>query len=241
VCYYVASKLSGSEIYQLEHDFVVKWEEEETDAYYAVSGFAHPKLPVITSEKRFRKMSWGLIPLWVKDWDTAKKLRVQTLNAQCEGVDTKPSFRGAIKGNRFCIVPVNGYYEWHHHANGQKYPHFIYPKNDKIFYLAGIFEKWINPANSEVIETFSILTSAANDRMAFIHNSKKRMPLILSKDNAKLWLDTSLPFSEKKQLLTSYDQNEMLDHTISRLITSRKDNPNQPAVVEKFSYPELEG
>jgi putative SOS response-associated peptidase YedK len=37
-----------------------------------------------------------------------------------------------------------------------------------------------------------MITTEANELMAEIHNTKKRMPLILSPDNEKLWLDASI-------------------------------------------------
>lgn len=239
MCYYVASKLSGEEIYQLEHDFVVNWEESEYEGYYAVSGFAHPRLPVITADKHFKLMTWGLIPVWVKDWSAATQLRIQTLNAQSETVDSKPSFRTAVKNSRFCIIPINGFFEWHTHENKNKYPFFIYPKQDKLFYAAGLHEQWTNPADGQQHETFTMLTTPANERMSYIHNTKKRMPAFLGLDAAKTWLDKDIAWAVKKTLLQPMSADLILDHTISKLITSRKENPNQAAVVDQFSYPEL--
>jgi putative SOS response-associated peptidase YedK len=239
MCYYLTSKLATSNIFQLEHEFVLQWNEPENFGYYAVSGFAHPKLPVITSEKEFTYLSWGLIPAWVKDWDSAKKLRIQTLNAQSETVDSKPSFRTAVKQKHFCIIPVNGFFEWHTHTNGEKYPFFIYPKQDSLFLMSGLYETWRNPATQELIRSFTIVTTEANERMAWIHNSKKRMPLILSTADAKHWLDSDLDFDQKKELMRPYNADLMLDHTVSKLITSRKDNPNQAAVIQRHEYPEL--
>ncbi len=238
MCYYVASKLSGAEIYGLEHDFVVKWEEEEMTPYYVAAGFAHPRLPVITSEKRFRLLSWGLIPGWQKDWESASKFRMQTLNAVSETIHTKPSFRAAVKASRNCIVPVNGFFEWHH-GEKEKYPHFIFPRNEALFYLAGLYESWTDQRSGKVHETFSIITTPANKRMEWIHNTKKRMPAILSKESAKVWLDKEVPFDLKRALLRPFDEEPMADHTIGRLITSRKQNPNRPETLEPYEYPEL--
>lgn len=239
MCYYVASKISPEEIFQLEHDFVLNWEEAEYDGYYAAPGFSHPLLPVITAEKEFKRLSWGLVPAWVKDQTTATKLSIQTLNAMSETVESKPSFRTAVKEKRFCIVPVNGYYEWHHHANGEKYPFFIYPKNDKLFLMAGLYEHWRNPATGKELQSFTVLTTEANERLAWIHNSKKRMPVILNLQDAKRWIDPLISFADKQSLLKPFPQEEMLDHSISKLITSRKENPNQAAVLEPFVYSEL--
>ncbi len=240
MCYHLADDLDQEQIYQLEHDYVLHWQEEERpETFYAVSGFAHPKLPVITSEGSFKLMRWGLIPSWVKDWDYASELRIQTLNAIGDTLDEKPSFKSALKSRRTCIIPVTGFYEWHHHVNKEKYPHYIYPKNEKFFRLAGLYEKWTNPGIGDVYETFTIVTTPANSRMEWIHNSKKRMPAILNLEYSKLWLDPNISPIEKKKLLNPYDVTEMLDHPVSKLITSRKENPNQPKVKEICNYPEL--
>ena len=240
MCYYVSVKAKAKDFKKLAISLDLQVELSEVPAFYSVSGFAHPKLPVITAEKKLSALRWGLIPPWTKDWDKAKVLRTQCLNCIGEEMEVKPSCSGAIKNQQFCIVPLSGFYEWHHYGD-QKYPHYIFPKEDPFFYVAGIYEQWTNKAIDEVHHTFSIVTVAANERMAWIHNVKKRMPNILSINEAKLWLDTSIGFEEKKKLIKPYDQELMEDYPVSRLITSRKpgDNPNSPAVMEKFEYPEL--
>ena len=238
MCYYVASKLSNAEIVRIEHDFNTKLEETEVKEYFVASGFSNPKLPIVTAEGRFKNYSWGLIPHWAKDLDAAKKSRIQCLNSISEEASGKPSFRDSIKNGQFCIVPVNGFFEWHH-INNEKYPHFIYPKNDSIFLMAGLFNQWTNKAVGDVHDTFTIMTTPANERMEWIHNSKKRMPAILNLNNAKIWLDKGISYEQKKKLLEPFDSELMADHPISKLITSRKENPNSQKVLERLDYPEL--
>ena len=238
MCYSVSSKLSGIQLKQMETDFSIEFEEKEVPEFYVASGFSHPKLPIITSEHKFKNYRWGLIPHWAKDWEAAKKTRVQCLNSIGEEADSKPSFRDAIKNGQFCIIPVNGFYEWHH-FNDEKYPHFIYPKDQSVFLLAGLFNQWTNKAIDEVHDTFTIITTRANDRMEWIHNSKKRMPAILNLNDAKTWLDTGVSYEQKKKLLEPFDSSLMSDNPISKLITSRKENPNNPKVMEAFEYHEL--
>ncbi len=62
---------------------------------------------------------WGLIPWWSKDSKGASRL----INARCETVASKASFREAFKERRI-IVPADGFYEWHR-AGGKKQPHFF--------------------------------------------------------------------------------------------------------------------
>ena len=77
--------------------------------------------------------------------------------------------------------------------------------------------------------------------MAKIHNSKERMPVILPEEIERDWLDNDLTDEQIKKFFPAINEHKMEAHTISRLITSRKENSNVPEVIEKFEYPELVG
>ena len=40
-----------------------------------------------------------------------------------------------------------------------------------------------------IVKSFTIVTSEANELMSEIHNSKKRMPVILSRENENEWIN----------------------------------------------------
>ena len=80
-----------------------------------------------------------------------------------------------------CIIPVKGFYEWQHVGN-DKIPWYIYHSENEILSLAGIYDDWTETTTGEIFTTFSIVTTEANDLMAEIHNSGKRMPVILDYD-----------------------------------------------------------
>lgn len=128
-------------------------------------------------------LKWGLVPSWSKDPSKGASL----INARSETVADKPSFRHAIKKNR-CIIPVSGFYEWSH-AGTEKHPHFIHMVDKAPMCLAGIWEHWKSPDGTDVIETFSILTTSANKLVSALH---ERMPVILPPDTYGLWLDRNL-------------------------------------------------
>ena len=73
------------------------------------------------------------------------------------------------------------------------------PKND-AFAFAGIYSKWVDKSSGELIKTYSIITTEAKGLMLDIHNSKKRMPIILNSSNEKDWLENRNIF-EFKDLL----------------------------------------
>jgi putative SOS response-associated peptidase YedK len=207
--------------------------------YYSVSGFSHPDWPLILSEApdKFCNAKWGFIPSWTKTKEDALKFRDNCLNAKGETVFHLPSFRNAIRKRR-CLVPVTGFYEWMDY-NKNKYPHHIAVKDVPFFSLAGIYEDWIDKETGEIVKTFAIVTTEANPLMEKIHNIKRRMPLILSREKEAIWLNESTTEAELKELIKPFDEHKMSAYTISKRITSRKDNPNAPETLEPHEYPEL--
>ena len=214
--------------------------EIEFDEKYHVSGFSHPDLFVITCQQPqyIQPYRWGLIPKWVKDEQQANELSVQTLNAKAETVFEKPSFRNSI-ANKRCIVIVNGFYEWRT-VGKKKYPYYIHLKAQDFFSLGGIYENWVNKSTGELMNTFSIITVEANPLLQKIHNSKKRMPLIIPVEKEKEWIKSDLSKTGIQSLMLPFDENKMEAYTISKLITDRTQHNNVPEVMHRFEYPELE-
>lgn len=122
---------------------------------------------------------WGLIPSWAKDPSIAEKM----FNARAETVDQKPSFRDAFKKRR-CLIVADGFYEWKKEGN-KKMPLYYYLKSGRPFGFAGLYETWLSPDKKE-IKTCIIITTAANELIAPVHD---RMPVILSGDQEKIWLN----------------------------------------------------
>jgi putative SOS response-associated peptidase YedK len=126
-------------------------------------------------------MRWGLIPSWAKDPSIGNR----SINARCETAATKPSFRSAFKHRR-CLVPANGFYEWKA-ARPRKQPFVVRPKSEGLFAFAGLWEGW-RDGDGDSLETFTILTTAANDLLRPCHD---RMPVIVAREDFDTWLDTA--------------------------------------------------
>jgi putative SOS response-associated peptidase YedK len=58
-------------------------------------------------ERHFMLVRWGFLPSWVKD----PKDFPLVINARGETLETKPTFRNALKRRR-CIFLADGFYEW---------------------------------------------------------------------------------------------------------------------------------
>jgi putative SOS response-associated peptidase YedK len=205
--------------------------------YFFVSGFSHPLLPVIRQDG-LHLCQWGLVPFWAKDAAFADTIRSKTLNAKGETVFEKPSFRGSIVSKR-CLLPVNGFFEWRE-VNKVKYPYFIKLRDSDIFSLGCIFESWTDRHTGEMRDTFSIITTAANPMMEKIHNLKKRMPLIIGRDDEAAWVDPGLGAPGIKKLIKPFDEGNMHAHTVSRFLNNPRNERNVPEALKEVVYDELE-
>jgi putative SOS response-associated peptidase YedK len=136
-------------------------------------------------------------------------------------------------------VLADGFFEWQE-VNGKNYPYYIRLKSHEPFAMAGLWDTWKNKETSEELHTYSVITTKANPLMERIHNKKKRMPVILRRDDEQHWIAPSLEKQQAESLLRPYDEAEMESFTISRLITSKHRNPNVPEVLHPFTYPELQ-
>ncbi|HEY2627622.1 MAG TPA: SOS response-associated peptidase [Usitatibacter sp.] len=137
-------------------------------------------------------LRWGLVPAWSKDIGAGTKM----INARGETVAEKPAFRDAMAQRR-CLVPASGFFEWRG-MTGRKQPFAITVPDRPLFAFAGLWETW-RPRGGEPVETFTIVTTDANDAVAPIHD---RMPVILPKEAEEAWLGAGV--AEAGALLKPY-------------------------------------
>lgn len=222
---------------------VRKWEDwQNRRRIFLANAFTRPMLPVFTVESPLvpQEMRWGLVPPWAtKDPDGFLK-KATTYNAisivgKEESFYDKPSFRNAARKEQRCLIPATGFFEFHH-LGKLTYPHYIHLKSRPLFFMAGIYE----PSSSlGSVGTFSILTTEANPLMAHVHNKKKRMPVILPPELEQTWLTAGLSKEDVLALCVPYPEDDMEAWPVSRLITSRTENPDQEAVRQRVDHPGL--
>ena len=170
----------------------------ETPIFFS-SGFQFPSWRIITPDESIQVMNWGLIPRWYKGND-ASAFAANTLNAKVETLHDKVSFRHLVDRNR-CIIPSTGFFEWQTRQK-LKIPYFIAPTNDIVFSMAGLMDQWI-ASDGSLKRTFTIITGEANELMREIHNSKKRMPVLLTKEREDDWLSGKLNLNELTNVFPS--------------------------------------
>jgi putative SOS response-associated peptidase YedK len=208
---------------------------EQWTPYYHENGFDHNPCPIVTAPTAMGYFSWGLIPWYTKTLEQAQIIRNQTLNCISEEMYEKPSFRDSAKDGKRCLIPMTGFYEWKwQDAKGkEKTPHYIFLKGQKIFSVAGIYSSWKDQSSNTTAYTYSLLTTTANPLMEQIHNSKKRMPVIIPREYEHDWLNQNLTKDDVLAFCKPFDADKMDAWPISKRITSKKDPTNVPEVMQK--------
>lgn len=129
-------------------------------------------------------MRWGLIPFWAKG-DAPK---YSTINATCERMQTAPAYRGPWRRGQRCLFPVQGFYEWQAVAGLKaKQPWFIRVAGEDFFALGGLWDS-SRRDDGTLVKSCTIVTLPSNELLSEIHNTKKRMPLILPREAYEAWL-----------------------------------------------------
>ena len=124
-------------------------------------------------------LRWGLVPSWAKDPSIGNRM----INARAETVAEKPSFRSAYKKRR-CLILADGFYEWRKQGDA-KTPYFISLADESPFAFASLWENWRSKESDESLQTTAIITTAANDFLAQLH---QRMPVVMRPAQAERWL-----------------------------------------------------
>lgn len=130
--------------------------------------------------RHFTLVRWGFVPSWAKEVAPGKPL----INARCETILDKPTFRNAIRRRR-CLIPADGFYEWEGDVPGKKKPWYIHRPDHGLMAFAGIWEHWMGADGSE-LETAAIITTAANARVGTFH---PRSPVVIHPDAFEQWLN----------------------------------------------------
>jgi putative SOS response-associated peptidase YedK len=204
----------------------------DIDAYYHVSGFSRPFLPVTTNSnlRTIETAQWKLLPFWVKNEEDAKKY-ANTCNAVSEEVFTKGTYKHYIERHRG-LLWVDGFYEPHKNTKGESENYYIYLPEKRIFSIGIVVAPWLNEDTGEIINTFSVLTTKANPLMEKIHNEKKRMPLIIAPDDRDSWLEAH----GKSQIQSFFKPfNGLLEaHKVYRVTADRTGNTNREDIQYKI-------
>jgi putative SOS response-associated peptidase YedK len=220
--------------------YVLSQPAEVLDEYFEVDPSASPEggiepryniaptqeAPIVRSDGERRTLSlarWGLVPYWAKD----SKIGNRLINARSETAGTKPAYREALRRRR-CLVPADGFYEWKKVGKARQ-PYLFRHRAGLPLGIAGLWERWHD--GPLTLETFTLLTTAANEVLAPIHD---RMPVILEPASYGDWLD---PRSDDPAVLQPLLAPCGVDVLEAVPVSSRVNDPanDDPACIEPIA------
>lgn len=175
-----------------------------------------PSMPMaaLLNNSTYQNVRFDLISHWAKD------AKFQPINARAETIVEKPSFKFSFRQRR-CLIPVNGFYEWQK-INKHKVRYWVHSTDTDFFALAGIYDVWHDAVNNVDITSAAIITTTPNECMKEIHY---RMPVILTPEDWKLWLDSAVDEPEAvSPLLVPYVNNLMEAYRVSTRVNSPANN-----------------
>jgi putative SOS response-associated peptidase YedK len=182
---------------------------EHTSRYNIAPTQLVPGVVLNNGKRSLQAFYWGLLPSWAK----TKKIAYSTFNARSESIQSKPAFRSVFTRNRM-IIASDGFFEWSHKGK-EKQPYRFRLKSKDIFAFAGLFDHWKSP-EGDLVQSCTIITTKPNSLTEKVHD---RMPVILSEEDIKLWLDPEINDKDFLQsLLQPYDANDMYTYPVSKSV-----------------------
>ena len=112
------------------------------------------------------------------------------INARSETALEKRMFGKPLRERR-CVIPSSGFYEWGDSSDGRssgrkrKNKYLFRRPGEHSLYMAGMVGTF-HDAFGDEYSAFTILTTAANENVAPIHD---RMPVILAADEVDMWIN----------------------------------------------------
>lgn len=193
---------------------VARFQIEEPEVYKPRYNAAPSQLlPVITHEspQGFSYFYWGAAPQWSKNKTFAERI----INSRGELIKEKPVLKKNLRSHR-CLVPADSFYAWKKVGKKTLVPWRIIAKSKEVFSFAGLWEEFDDHEGNS-FHTFSIITLPAENWIADI---TERVPVIFTKKEEKIWLDSNASDDQLIELIRAYPANLLEGYHVSPLINS---------------------
>jgi putative SOS response-associated peptidase YedK len=184
--------------------------------FYHVHYNASPTqlLPVLTSAtpEGLSLFYWGTAPEWAKN----KNLSEKFINLRAELFAEKPTLRKAMQSHR-CLVPADGFYGWKKVGKKTSIPYRFVSKTNEIFAFPALWEEFEDTEGNQ-IQTFAIITLPSDD---LVNSIQDRMPVILSRQGEKEWLDKSAAEEKLLAILSTSNTTGLNYYPVSPRISEK--------------------
>jgi putative SOS response-associated peptidase YedK len=178
-----------------------------------------------TGERELVSLRWGLVPFFATDVKAFKGF--STINARAETITVSRTYREPFKKRR-CLVPASGFYEWKRvggkmapKTSQEKIPYAFNLADGKMMAFAGLWDAWKDSANGQWLQSYTIITTDANELMAPVHD---RMPVILRPRDFARWIDREPTERPPFDLLRPFPADEMEAFEVSKDVGNVRNN-----------------
>ncbi len=177
-------------------------------------------LPITTLSEpgKIQLFHWGLIAAFSNN----KRLSTRLFNSDFQQTLSKPSIVKQLKVNR-CLIYATGFYLWKPISKKNVSPYYVHYPNHEPFVIAGIWENY-ESMEGQNHNTFQMITTGSPSGLA---TYQEDVPLILGKDDGKLWLNAEVTPEELAMHYTDSFPQGFSIHPVSPAIQNPNvDDPN---------------
>lgn len=150
-------------------------------------------LPVVTDAMpgKVQQFRWGLLTL------DDNRVHSKNKHARIESLFLSPLWNDIV-GHKHCVVRIQAYFEYN---AKQGITYKIERVDGTPFYIAGLWDIWIDIKTNVLIPTFVMITMPPNSAISEIHD---RMPAIIERQNIKLWINAHLDGADRLNFLRTH-------------------------------------
>lgn len=203
----------------------------------------------VISDENPRTLSlyqFGMTPFWAKKPMYLFNARAEGDSNQenapgykgARGIIIKPAFRKPIRSQR-CLVIADAFIEGTINEKLSK-PFLVYLKDrERPFAFAGLWDSWVNRETGEVIRSFAIVTTVANELLQRLPHH--RSPVILPRKYEQDWLNNDLPLADVTRMLEPFPADRMNAYPIDPAVKNpRKNGPELIKPIGQRLVPEYD-
>lgn len=167
---------------KVEKYFSVKTEAgfNITPDYNISAGAVHPLILHENGQRRVKRAKWGLIPADAEDEREGR----EHCNIPVGDANKDEWYQECLEKRR-ALIPASGFYKWKTTEN-KSTPFYVRMLAGDIMALGGVYSRWKSEGGLDIF-SFAVLTQKATP---LVEPVDSRMPLIVHKNNFKVWLDS---------------------------------------------------
>lgn len=153
-----------------------------------------------------KEMCFSLCPSWSKEFPTkfttynARMERPSKIEGQIERIYDVATWKESFRNGKTCLVPMNTATESSYFGESAGNIVGFSKTDDEVFFVAGLYNEWLNKETGEVVDTFTLITDDPYE-FFFRHGHDRSVFVIDDKAHIKWLTDKKMKHLERFNLL----------------------------------------